>query len=212
MAFTNWGSNESRKRKRDDYEDDTEMRHRFHDRFDNETISRNDNHLYFYDNVNTKNNLKFTTILREIDNEQQIKKTRGEIVNPTIHIHINSGGGSLLDGFSMASAVLSCKSHTIGYVEAMAASAATLPFVVCKERKMQQFCYILIHQLSSRSWGTYEHFNDEKKNLDNFMTQLNSLYLKYTKIPERKLKEILKHDLFWDIDTCKKYKIVDEVC
>ena len=44
------------------------------------------------------------------------------------------------------------------------------------------------------------------------MTQLNSLYLKYTKIPERKLKEILKHDLFWDIDTCKKYKIVDDVC
>ena len=178
----------------------------------NETISKKQNHLYFYDDVNTLNNLKFTKLLREIDNDQQVKVLNGEITEPTIHIHINSGGGNLLDGFSMASSVNNCKSHTICYCEGIVASAATLPLVICDERKMQQYCYILIHQLSSGFWGTYEKFSDEKTNLDNFMKQLTNIYSEYTDVPKRKLREILKHDLFWDYETCLKYNIVDSMC
>lgn len=178
----------------------------------NERINRIDNHIYFYSDVSTKNNLQFIKILRDTDHEQQIKMLKEEITEPVIHIHINSSGGSLLDGFSMASSVLSCKSHTIGYCEGKVASAATLPFVVCNERKMQRFCYVLIHQLSSSFWGTYESFKDEKVNLDNFMKQLQNLYSKYTNMPAKKITDIMKHDLFFDAKACLKYKIVDELC
>ncbi len=178
----------------------------------NDTIFKKGNHIYFYDDVNTLNNLKFTRFLRDIDREQQIKLIRGEITEPTIHIHINSPGGSLLDGFSMASSVIACKSKTIAYAEAIVASAATLPLVCCNDRYIQKYCYVLIHQLSSGFWGTYENFLDEQTNLDNLMEQLCELYKEHTEVPKKKLRGILKHDLYWDAKTCMKYKIVDGVC
>ena len=88
-----------------------------------ETICKVDNHIYLYDDITTDSNLKFVKFLREVDSNQQIKFQRGEITEPTIHIHINSNGGSLTDGFSMASTILSCKSNTISYCEGMVASA-----------------------------------------------------------------------------------------
>ena len=178
----------------------------------NETIFKKGNHLYFYDDVTTLNNLKFTRLLRDLDREQQVQLLRGEITEPTIHIHINSPGGSLLDGFSMASSVLACKSKTVAYAEAIVASAATLPLVCCNERHIQKYCYVLIHQLSSGFWGTYENFLDEQTNLDNLMDQLCDLYHEHTKVPKKKLRGILKHDLYWNAETCIKYSVVDDMC
>lgn len=177
-----------------------------------ETICKVDNHIYLYDDITTDSNLKFVKFLREVDSNQQIKFQRGEITEPTIHIHINSNGGSLTDGFSMASTILSCKSNTISYCEGMVASAASLIMVVCNQRKIQRFCYVLIHQLSSNFWGTYQNFLDEQENLDNMMRKLTNLYTEFTSLPEKKIQKILKRDLFLDAETCIKYGLADDTC
>ena len=177
----------------------------------NETVFRRDNHLYFYDSVTGATCLKFTTLLREIDQEQQIKVVKDDVDIGKIHIHINSYGGSLLDGFSMASSVMSCKSHTISYVEGVCASAATLPFVCSNERNMQRYCYFLMHQLSSSHWGTHENFKDELQNQDEFMDQIKKIYVSHTNVNPDKLDKLLKHDLFWNAKKCKKYGIVTDI-
>jgi len=174
-------------------------------------VCKENNHLYFYDEVSKKSALKFMRLLRQIDEEQQLKKMKGEIDTPIIHIHISSGGGSLLYGFSMASTVIATKSQTTTYGEAFVASAATLPLVVGNQRRMQPYCYVLIHQLSASCWGTYENFKDNQANLDSFMSQIVRLYLKYTKVPETEIRDILKHDVYWNADKCMEYGIVDEV-
>lgn len=172
-------------------------------------VCRENNHLYFYDEVSKQSALKFIRLLRQIDEEQQLKQMKKEIETPTIHIHISSGGGSLLYGFSMASAVIVTKSKTITYGEAIVASAATLPLVVGNTRKIQPYCYVLIHQLSASCWGTYENFKDNQANLDSFMSQIVELYKKYTKVPELEIRDILKHDIYWDAPKCIEYGIVD---
>ena len=43
------------------------------------------------------------------------------------------------------------------------------------------------------------------------MDTIKNVYKKYTKVPVRKLNEILKHDLMWDAKTCLKYGLVDEI-
>ena len=40
---------------------------------------------------------------------------------------------------------------------------------------------------------------------------IKSVYKEYTKVPMKKLDEILKHDLLWDANTCLKYGLVDEI-
>ena len=177
-----------------------------------DSVFKRDNHLYFYDDVTSESCLRFTTLLREIDQDQQVKVAKGDIESGTIHIHINSYGGSLLDGFSMASSVKACRSQTVGYIEGVCASAVTLPLVCCDVRKMQQYCYFLMHQLSSAHWGTHESFKDEMTNQDEFMRQIKAIYEKHTTINPDKLDKILSRDLFWNAKKCKKYGIIDEVC
>jgi ATP-dependent protease ClpP protease subunit len=69
----------------------------------------------------------------------------------------------------------------------------------------------MIHQLSSNFWGTYSNFEDEKENLDLMMKTIKDVYKQYTKLPMKKLDEILKHDLMWDAKTCLGYGLVDEI-
>jgi ATP-dependent protease ClpP protease subunit len=82
---------------------------------------------------------------------------------------------------------------------------------VGNKRYMSETSLMLVHQLSTTMWGTYENFEDEKKNLDLMMNIIKNIYDKYTKIPSKKLNEILKHDLFWDAKTCLKYGMIDEI-
>ena len=55
------------------------------------------------------------------------------------------------------------------------------------------------------------NFEDEKQNLDLMMKTIKNVYKQYTKVPAKKLGEILKHDLLWDAKTCKEYGLIDEI-
>ena len=56
-----------------------------------------------------------------------------------------------------------------------------------------------------------QEFDDEMRNLENLMKLIKNIYKKHTKVPPKKLDEILKHDLWWDAETCLKFDLVDEI-
>lgn len=176
-----------------------------------ELICREGNHIYFWDEVNTENVLKFTKMLRKVDYQQQCALLRNEITETQIYIHFNSPGGSLTDGFSMASSIKKCRCRTIGIVEGCVASAATLPLVCCDYRQMQKYSYFLIHQLRTGFWGTFSNLLDESETCKDMMKMLTSIYIEHTKVPKKVLESILKRELMWSSDVCFKYKIVDEL-
>ena len=70
---------------------------------------------------------------------------------------------------------------------------------------------MLIHQLSSGMWGKYEEQKDQMQNNDLLMDIIKDVYNKHTKIPKRKLREMLKRDLWFDAETCLEYGLVDEI-
>ena len=43
------------------------------------------------------------------------------------------------------------------------------------------------------------------------MNKIIKLYQDNASIPKKQLKDILKHDLWWDSKTCLKYGLVDEI-
>jgi ATP-dependent protease ClpP protease subunit len=43
------------------------------------------------------------------------------------------------------------------------------------------------------------------------MKKIKNIYRQYTKIPEDKMDEILKHDIWWDAEQCLEYGLVDEI-
>lgn len=127
-----------------------------------------------------------------------------------IYLHINSFGGSVFDAMTAIDAIQSCKVPVYTIIEGSTASAGTLISIVGVKRFMRPNAHMLIHQLSSGFWGKMSELTDEFENNTLLMNKIKNLYKDYASIPRKDLAEILKHDLWWDFDKCKKYGLVDE--
>ena len=174
-------------------------------------ISVQDNKIYFYSGVNRNACVELNKKIGELESKSlTLSKTLG-ILPPSVKVFINSGGGSIISGIASMDTILRCQVPVETYIDGFSASAATFLSVVGEKRFMSRNSYMLIHQLSSNFWGTYANFEDEKKNLDLMMKTIKDVYKKYTKIPMKKLDEILKHDLMWNAQTCLDYGMIDEI-
>jgi ATP-dependent protease ClpP protease subunit len=174
-------------------------------------ISVHENKIYYYSNVNRESAVELNKKIGEIESKSLTLANTLDIDPPALKILINSGGGSITAGISSMDTMLRCKVPIHTYVDGFAASAATFLSVVGNYRFMSRNSYMLIHQLSSNFWGTYANFEDEKQNLDLMMKTIKDVYKKYTKVPMKKLDEILKHDLLWDANTCLEMGMIDEI-
>ena len=174
-------------------------------------IAVHENKIYFYANVNRESVVELNKKVGEIESKSLTLGNNLDISPPLIKILINSGGGSITAGISSMDTILRCKVPVETYVDGFCASAATFISVVGNKRYMSRNSYMLIHQLSSSLWGKYSEIEDEKKNLDLMMETIKNVYKEYTKVPMKKLDEILRHDLLWDANTCLKYRLIDEI-
>ena len=174
-------------------------------------ISVQDNKIYFYSGVNRNSCVELNKKIGEMESKSlTLSKTLG-ILPPSIKLFINSGGGSIVSGIASMDTIIRTEVPVHTYVDGFSASAATFLTVVGEKRFMSRNSYMLIHQLSSNFWGTYSNFEDEKKNLDLMMKTIKDVYKQYTKLPMKKLDEILKRDLLWDAQTCLDYGMIDEI-
>ena len=174
-------------------------------------IAVHENKIYYYAGVSRDSAAELNKKIGELESKSLTLGNNLDIDPPILRLMINSGGGSITAGISSMDTILRCKVPVHTYVDGFAASAATFLSVVGKKRYMSRNSYMLIHQLSSNFWGKYSEFEDEKQNLDLMMKTIKDVYKKYTKLPMKKLDEILKHDLMWDANTCLKYGLVDEI-
>ena len=174
-------------------------------------ISVQDNKIYFYSGINRNACCELNKKISELEAKALTLSYNLDMEAPPVKLFINSGGGNIVSGIASMDTILRSKVHVHTYIDGFSASAATFLSVVGDKRFMSRNSYMLVHQLSSTFWGTYSNFEDEKQNLDLMMKSIKNIYKEYTKIPMKKLNEILKHDLFWDANTCLEYGMIDEI-
>ena len=174
-------------------------------------ISVHENKIYYYANVNRESVVELNKKIGELESKSLTMSKTLDIDSPSIKVLINSGGGSITAGISSMDTILRCKVPVETYVDGFCASAATFLSIVGDHRFMSRNSYMLIHQLSTSFWGKYSEFEDEKQNLDLMMKTIKNVYKEYTKVPMKKIDEILKHDLFWDATTCLEYGLIDKI-
>ena len=167
--------------------------------------------IFFYTDVNKQSILNLNQKLNRIGTDLNATAMVLDIPVPELKLHINSNGGSLLDGFAAVDYVRNCKAPVHSIIEGSAASAATLISVVAKKRSISKNSFMLIHQLSGFMWGKFEIMKDDMQNCNLFMDRINEIYGQYTKIPKNVLKDILKRDIYMDAKTCLKYGLVDKI-
>ena len=169
------------------------------------------NHIYFYCSVSKKTCLKLNIELRKI--AQNIIDSGKNLLNKDkyIYLHINSFGGSVFSAFSTIDTIINLPVPVVSIIEGAAASAATMISVMCSYRIIYPNSYMLIHQLSSMSWGKMDELEDEMDNLKELMKRIKHIYKTKTKIDKKDLDEILKHDIWWDAKKCLKVGLVDKI-
>ncbi len=171
-----------------------------------------DNHIYFYQDVTPKSVMELGIAIKTIG--QQIINMVTDLnlqSAPAIHLHINSGGGCAFSGLAGASHILDSDIPVFTYVEGSAASAATIMSCVGAKRHITEHSFMLIHQISTGVWGTYENLRDEKESMDALMGMLESIYLKHTGVKKKQLKQLLKRDLWMNPEKCMELGLVDEI-
>ena len=183
-------------------------------------VKSNNNHIYFYSNVEKKSCLDLNKLLLDtteellqISHKYGFNKNEFSYNKPKIYLHINSYGGSLISAISSMDTIQTLKDSVdiITIIEGGCASAATLLSIVGTKRLITKNSFILIHQISSQLYGKYNELVDDMKNCDTFMNLIKKIYSEYSEVPTNEIDKILKHDIWWDADVCLKYKLVDKI-
>lgn len=110
-----------------------------------------------------------------------------------------------MSGLGCMDSMKRLKLRVVTIVEGLCASAATFVFLGGSQRIVSPNAYVLIHQLSSDCWGTYENMKDEMKFCEQLMRRLKRIYLKETSLPEKKLERLMKRDLYLSHRKCVRY-------
>ena len=176
-----------------------------------EVVEKVENTLYFYAEVYRDNILKLNKELAQLNNQLLYQSIVTKNQPAEIFLNIQSYGGSIFSGLSAMDMINDSKIKINTVVDGCAASAATLMSVCGNRRYIRRHSYILIHQLSSVFWGNYEQLKDDMENSHKFMGMIKEIYKEKTRIPMKKLNEILKHDLWFTAQEAIMYGLVDEI-
>tara|TARA_R110002051_G_scaffold112572_1_gene185285 strand:- start:193 stop:810 length:618 start_codon:yes stop_codon:yes gene_type:complete len=169
-----------------------------------------ENNIYFYGDITESNALELNATLYELDKKLTITGVFLDI-KPIINLRINSYGGSLFAGLATVDVIRNLNSEVHSYIEGAAASAATIISVACNKRFIGKYSKMLIHQLSANAYGKYNELEDDMENNKHLMSTIKEIYKEYTRVPMKKLDEILKHDLWFDSKTSLKLGLVDGI-
>jgi ATP-dependent protease ClpP protease subunit len=175
------------------------------------TIDLDKNHIYFYKDVTQESCLELNRKINDLNKELLKYSIEYDCPSPSIYLHINSTGGDLLSSFGTVDTILDSRVPIISIIEGCCASAASIIAMVCKKRYMTTHSFILIHQLSTSVSGKYQELKEDFENDTKFMEELCKLYKKHTKMTEKKIKQVLQHDLWWTSEMCIENGLVDGI-
>lgn len=174
-------------------------------------ISRENNRVIFYSEVDRKSILKLIGLIKEAEEYSMILSMRLNIDAVPIYLHINSEGGSVFDVFIAMDVIRSCRVPVYSVIDGATASCGTLLSVVCAKRYIRPSAFMLIHQLSSECWGKMREIEDEYKILVELMDKIKATYKKHSKLKKKQIKKLLNHDLWLNAETSIEYGLADEL-
>lgn len=194
---------------------------------DDKKVFRKDNHIYYRTDVTMGDVNRLCNMIDDYNKECLILSREceyGIIIHKPLYLHITSMGGDMHAGFLAYDHIKNSNIpiYTIG--EGYTVSSGSIMFMAGARRFMTKHSYFLAHQLSNTFMGTqkFMEIEDEIQNSTEFMTKLYHIYLDNIRhavenvSAENKLtleivKEHMRHDIFWDFDTCFRYGLVDEL-
>ncbi len=136
---------------------------------------------------------------------------KGGDIEP-IRLHINSYGGSLYDCLSLISVIKNSQTPVIAFCH-YAMSAGALITSVCHHRIGYELSTVMIHNLSSASWGQLQTMKEDITEMNRLEKLIIKLLTAHTKISKQKLKSLFEKKIDWYIpaEEALELGIFDEI-
>ncbi|WP_075216039.1 head maturation protease, ClpP-related [Mongoliimonas terrestris] len=115
-----------------------------------------------------------------------------------ITVRVNSGGGLAFDGIAIHNALQAHPGKVTAIVDALAASAATLPIMAADTIVMNEGALIMIHDPSAISFGTSESHRKAADVLDLLGEQAAGIYARRSGLPIEAVRAIMRAETWFD--------------
>lgn len=162
------------------------------------------------DEVLAKEIIEHITAISDLDDarEEALKNYDRE----PIEIFINSGGGSVTDGFAIIGAMEMCNTPIVTYAMGLVASMALAIFVAGDVRIAHRHCRLMYHGISYGMLGHITDHEQQMKEADLLQRMYNSLMLERTQFPKEKMDEIrsMKYDYYFSAKEAKKLGVAHD--
>ena len=131
--------------------------------------------LYFYGDIVSS---KWEKWDKEDKMPSDVKDFLAPLSNlKTLYVHINSGGGSVTGGIAIGNMIKQFKAHTICYVDAIAASIATVIALSCDEVHLYTNSIFMIHKPLTIAMGNADDMRKTADVLDTCQKCILATYM-----------------------------------
>ena len=137
-----------------------------------------------------------------------------EDVLETVHMEINSPGGSVQDGYRVYHAIESMKQRgveVVATVNGKAASMATVILMAADKRRITSGSMMLVHEASAGLHGKSKEFAQMAKSLEEISGQIADVYASRTNLDASEAFSLMEEDRWMQAPEALEKGFVDEV-
>jgi ATP-dependent Clp endopeptidase proteolytic subunit ClpP len=142
---------------------------------------------------------------------QQFVKDLENVKSKTIHLRINSPGGSVFDGTSMYNALKQHPANVIVHVDGLAASIASIIALAGNEVRMSENAFFMIHEPWSMVIGSSEEMRKEADLLDKVRGMIAGTYMKKSGKPEKEVLDLMAEETWMSAEEALSMGFIDAI-
>src|SRR5690625_3607625 len=128
-----------------------------------------------------------------------------------VEVVINSGGGDVFAGSEIYTELKSYSSNVTVKIVGIAASAASVIAMAGKKVMISPTAQIMIHNVSSITWGDYREMQHESDVLKNWNKSISNAYQIKSGMKEEELLSLMDDETWLNAQQAKEKKFVDEI-
>lgn len=144
-------------------------------------------HIYIYDEIGQSFWGEGCSSKLIVDEVNKAKSEKAE----EIHLHINSPGGSVFEGFAIYNTLKSSGIKTVAKIEGMCASIATLIALAADTVEMGEYSSFMIHNPFTSVDGDASKMAQAAEMLSKIESQLISAYVTKTGKTEEEIRNMM---------------------
>lgn len=150
----------------------------------------------------------------EVTSAQSFRKDLEALGNvKKINVMINSPGGSVGDGLTIASLLQRHTAYVTAYVDGMACSIASVIACAADKLVMGRSSLLMVHNALTFTYGNAKDLRKQADDLDAVTASLRQMYLMKAgdKLTEEKIKELMDNESWLSAKECVELGLCDEI-